>query len=95
MTDVQLYLALGIPFLSIVTAMVISNSRINDMRDLLRAEIQSVRVETQGEFKAVHADLAEQRRILDRIAAGIDALTGKVIDIDNRLTRLEERMERH
>ena len=71
MTDVQLYLALGIPFLSIVTAMVISTSRINDMRDLLRADIQSIRAETQGEFKAVHADLAEQRRLIDRIAAAL------------------------
>ena len=64
--------------------MVISNSRINDMRDLLRAEIQTVGV-----------GVTEQRRLLDRIAASIDALTGKVIEIDNRLTRLEERMDRH
>ncbi len=82
MTNVQLYLALGIPFLSLVVAMVISNSRINDMRDLLRAEIQTVR-----------AELSEQRRLLDRIITSIDVLTGKVIEIDNRLTRLEERMD--
>ena len=95
MTNVQLYLALGIPFLSLVVAMVISNSRINDMRDLLRAEIQGVRTEAQGEFKALRTELAEQRRILDRLVVSIDMLTGKVIEIDNRLSRLEERMDRH
>ena len=58
MTDVQLYLALGIPFLSVVIAMVVSNSRIKDMRDLLRAEIQTVGVSVN-----------EQRRLLDRIIA--------------------------
>ncbi len=84
MTNVQLYLALGIPFLSLVVAMVISNSRINDMRDLLRAEIQGLRLETQGEFKAIHVELMEQRRILDRLATGLDTLTGKVIEMDNR-----------
>ena len=87
MTNVQLYLALGIPFLSLVVAMVISNSRINDMRDLLRAEMQ-------GEFKAIRTELAEQRRILDRLVVSIDMLTGKVVEIDNRLSRLEERMDR-
>ena len=87
MTNVQLYLALGIPFLSLVVAMVISNFRINDMRDLLRAEMQ-------GEFKAIRTELAEQRRILDRLVVSIDMLTGKVVEIDNRLSRLEERMDR-
>ena len=77
MTDIQLYLAVGVPFISIVIAMVISNSRINDMRDVLRAEMQ-------GEFKAIRAELAEQRRILDRLATGLDTLTGKVIEMDNR-----------
>ncbi len=95
MTNVQLYLALGIPFLSLVVAMVISNSRINDMRDLLRAEIQNVRTETLGEFKVIRTDLIEQRRMLDRIILSIDMLTGKVVEIDNRLSRLEERMDRN
>jgi predicted nucleic acid-binding Zn-ribbon protein len=95
MTDVQLYLAVGIPFLTIVVAMVISNTRINDMRDLLRAEIQGVRTEMQGELKAVRTELTEQRRILERLVVSIDMLTGKVVEIDNRLTRFEERMNRH
>lgn len=95
MTNVQLYLALGIPFLSLVVAMVISNSRINDMRDLLRSEIQNVSTETLGEFKVIRTDLIEQRRMLDRIILSIDMLTGKVVEIDNRLSRLQERMDRN
>ncbi len=94
MTNVQLYLALGIPFFSLLVAMVISNSRTNHMRDLLHAEIQTLRTETLGEFKVIHTELTEQRRMLDRIILGLDMLTGKVVEIHNRLSRLEERMDR-
>ena len=35
----------------------------------------------------------EIHRRLDEMRADLQALTGKVVDIDNRLTRIEERLE--
>ena len=76
MTDTQLYLALGIPVLAIVTSLIVSLVQVSGIRDDMR--------QMRAEF---HSDLRDFRN-------GFATLTGKVIEIDNRLTRIEERLER-
>lgn len=56
----QLYLVIGIPILFNTLGFMLTNKRIDDLRD---------------------------------IRADIHALTGKEVGIDNRLTRIEERLE--
>jgi hypothetical protein len=63
MTDTQLYLVIGIPLLFNSLGFILTNKRIDDLRDTIRD-----------------------------IRADVHALTSKVVEIDNRLTRIEERM---
>ena len=65
MTNEQLYLAVGLPILAVVSSLVISLLQISGIREDIR--------EVRGDIKVV---------------------TGKVIETDNRLTRLGERLSR-
>ena len=74
MTDVQLYLAIGIPtlavligFLSNVVQLNTINTRISSLETRLDARFNSLEVK-------------------------FDTLTGKVIDLDNRVTRIEAKL---
>jgi hypothetical protein len=52
------------------------DKRIDDVRDLLRAEIRVV----------------EEK--VNKLTANFDLMMGKLIELDNRLTRVEERLEK-
>ena len=58
--------------------MLFNHVRINDMRDLLRAEIQTSREQTRG-------DLIEVKSMLQ-------VLMSKMDEFDTRLTRVEARL---
>jgi hypothetical protein len=87
MTDVQI-LTLALSFLVPVSLLIYSNSRITDTRvaldgkitdikETLRAEIQTLRAEVSGEMKA-------QRQFLD-------AIMSKLEDIDRRLSTFDQK----
>jgi predicted nuclease with TOPRIM domain len=82
MTDTQLYFALGIPMLAILTSLTISLLQVSGIRGDMRGMRQEFR-----------EDLAANRQEAREIHADLATLTGKVIEIDNRLTRIEERLE--
>ena len=75
MTNVQLYLATGVPIIAILVSMSLSMLQISGLRE----DMREMRGEIRGDIRALRAELT--------------TLTGKVIEIDNRLTRIEERME--
>lgn len=92
MTDTQLYLAIGVPIIAIMLGMLFNHirigdvhTRINDMRDLLRAEIQTSREQTR-------ADTAELKGEMGELKTMLKVLMGKVDEMDTRLTRVEERL---
>jgi hypothetical protein len=75
MTDLQLYLAIGVPTLAVLVGMFVNigyfvtiNGRLSGMEMRLDGRINS-------------------------IEAKFDLLTGKVIEVDNRLTRIEEQLK--
>lgn len=68
MTDVQLYVALGVPVLAILTSLTVSMIQVSGIR---------------ADMRGMRSDFREDLR----------NLTGKVVEIDNRLTRIEERLE--
>jgi hypothetical protein len=82
MTDTQLYLALGIPVLAIITSLIVSLVQVSGIREDMR--------QMRAEF---HADNRDLRTDFGTLRADFATLTGKVIEIDNRLTRIEERLE--
>jgi uncharacterized membrane protein (DUF106 family) len=82
MTDTQLHLAVGLPIIAILTSLTVSILQISAIR---------------GEVARIHEDMralrAEFREDMRALRADLNALTGKVIEIDNRLNRIEERLE--
>ena len=82
MTNTQLYLAIGLPWLIIFASMVASTLQVWG----IRAEITAVRGEMAGLRKDVREDV---RAIVEKI----DVLTGKVAEMDTRLAVLEERVK--
>lgn len=94
MTNTQLFLAIGVPFLAVLIGLVVSNTRINDMRDLLRAEIKTSRAESKadiaelrGEFAELRGEFAELRAEMRGMRQLIDAIMGKLDELDRRMTR--------
>ena len=69
MTDAQLYLAIGLPILAVLTSLTISLVQISG----IRVDMRAMRAEFREEMRAFRSDLT--------------TLTGKVIEIDNRLER--------
>ncbi len=80
MTNVQLYFAIGVPVFAIIMATIGSMFQFS----ALGARITSM----ENRFTNL-----ENR--FTGIEARFDTLTGKVIEIDNRLTRVEALLERH
>ena len=77
MTDVQLFLSIGIPTFAVLVAVLmnaIHHSAVN-------ARFNSV----DARFNSVDARF-------DNLDAKFDTLTGKVIDVDNRVTRIEAKL---
>jgi hypothetical protein len=82
MTDAQLLtLAIAIIVLPL-SLLIFSNSRVTDAKETLRAEIRAefakFELHMDSRFNQVHEE--------------IRPLTGKVIEIDNRLSRIEDRI---
>ncbi|HEY7391368.1 MAG TPA: hypothetical protein VH640_22830 [Bryobacteraceae bacterium] len=81
MTDVQL-LTLAIAVIVPLSLLIYSNSRITEAKETLRAEIRAefarFELHMDSRFNQVHEE--------------IRLLTGKMIEIDNRLSRIEDRI---
>jgi hypothetical protein len=93
MTDTQLYLGLGILVLAIMTSLIVSLVQVSGIREdmrQMRAEFhtdsRALTTDIRSDFGALRADFAALR-------SDFATLTGKVIEIGNRLTRIEERLE--
>jgi hypothetical protein len=82
MTDIQLYLAIGIAILTVLTSLTISLLQVF----AIRADVARI----HGYMNGMRADFREDMRAM---RADLSILTGKVMEIDNRLTRIEERLE--
>lgn len=88
MTDMQLYFAIGLPvfaFLVNIAAGIVQTTS-------LHARITSVETGLGGRLMSLETSVNARFASLD---ARFETLIGKVIEIDSRLTRVEERLDRH
>ena len=100
MTDQQiltLALSVIIPISLSIAALIYSNSRITEAKETLRAEIKAeattLRADVKTENMALRAHFdASFRDLANQLHEEIKLLTGKVIEIDNRLSRIENRL---
>ena len=81
MTDVQLYLAIGIPTLAVLAGIltnVVQLNAVNARFNGLETRISNLDMRLDARF--------------NNLEVKFDTLTGKVIDVDNRVTRIEAKL---
>jgi hypothetical protein len=86
MNDTQLYLAIGLAILAVLTSLTVSMTQISGIRE----DVRELRRSVESALADYRKEAREDRL---QIAADIKTVTGKVIEIDNRLTRIAERIE--
>jgi len=90
MTDAQFSISVGLPSLLILVGMITHNLRLNDVRDLLRAEIRAGIAELRAEHKAevaeLRAEIAALRQHMDRNHAEV---LSRISQLEARVSRLE------
>lgn len=96
MTDVQLYLAIGLPvfafLLNIALGVIQTNSlqaRITSVETNMNSRFASIESNTNARLTSLESNMNAR---FTSIETRFDTLTDKVVDIDNRLTRVEERL---
>jgi len=96
MTDVQLYFAIGLPvfafLLNIALGVIQTNSiqaRITGVETGMNSRFASIESNTNARFTSLESNMNARFTSLE---TRFDTLTDKVVDIDNRLTRVEERL---
>jgi len=102
MTEV---LTVGLPTLAVLIGILVNNSRLSDLRLFIASQLDAERRANDANFGRLgdridglgaRMDRIETR--LDKLEARIDnlekVLLGKIEDIDNRLSRLEDRFGR-
>jgi hypothetical protein len=82
-TDSQLYFAVGVPTFAVIMGILVSALQMNT----INARFTSLET-------AFNARIGSLEVRFLAIEARFDTLIGKVIEIDNRLTRVEERLDR-
>ena len=86
MSDMQFFVSVAVmPVTTIIIVLIgvlLNNSNMNNRINDVMAHIGTLRAEMDRRFAAIE-------RRLDSVEAKIDLLTGKVIEFDNRLTRVE------
>jgi hypothetical protein len=85
-TNVQvptIAIALGTSFLAVLTGVLMNNTRLNDVKELLAAKIAAGDAELRTQIGQNHAEL----RLL--IEKNHSEMLLKLVDIDNRLTKFE------
>ena len=83
-TDTQLYLSIGLPVLAVLLTFVGNSLQMSSVS----ARITSLESTMSARFSSVENRLVS-------LEARFETLTGKVIEVDNRLTRVEAILERH
>jgi hypothetical protein len=97
MTNVQFYIAMAMPTFAVLVGILVNLVQISGLRgeiDGVRGEIDGVRGEiggVRGEIGGVRGEIGGLRAEFNSLRAGQDMLTGKVIELVDRISRLEAR----
>ena len=80
MTEAQLYLAIALPCLTLLAGLWLGHSRLNDVRDLLCAELRTSRADSKADLTGLRSDIRGLR-------GDLEAIMGKLEELDGRLSR--------
>jgi len=79
-TNVQLYLAVGMPTLAILAGILINGMQFA----ALRGEMQSLRDSNRGEMQSLRGEMQSLNARLSSVETRLDMLLAKVMEIDSR-----------
>ena len=88
MTNAQLYLAIGVPSILVLLGILLNFFQYNSLRTEIRSEINGLRNEFANDIGGLRAEMMSIRA---ELRADISLLTGKVIELVDRLSKLETR----
>ena len=93
MTNVQVLtiaIALGTSFLAVLTGVLLNNTRLNDLKELLAAKIAAgdaeLRLQMERNRAELNAAVADLRVLIEK---NHSEMLLKLVDIDNRLNKIE------
>ncbi|MGH9611267.1 MAG: hypothetical protein ACRD34_16505 [Bryobacteraceae bacterium] len=81
MSDTQLYFAIGIPCFTIIVSLIISIINVAGIRQEMRG--------IRADVRAMRSNFADDIR---SIRATLDLMTGKLADLDTRVSLIEDRI---
>ena len=84
MGDTQLYFAIGVPVFAVMMGILAGIFQMNAMGGRFTS--------MEARFTSLESNLGTR---LTSLEARFDTLVGKVVELDNRLTRVETILERH
>jgi Mg2+/Co2+ transporter CorB len=81
MTNLQLYLAVCLPIIVVLTSLVISLVQISALREDMRAQNSALREDMHAQIAAIREDIREIREDIREMRSDIKLLTGKVYEM--------------
>ncbi len=94
MSDTQLYFAIGVPVFAVMMGFLANMFQMN----ALNARFTGLEANFNARFSGLEARINNLEATFNTrfaiLETRFDTLIGKVIEIDNRLTRVEERLDR-
>jgi hypothetical protein len=85
MSDTQLYLSIGLPVFAVMMGILANMLQVNTMN----ARLTSMETSFTARFASLETSVNARLATLE---TRLDTLIGKVVEIDNRLIRVEERL---
>ncbi|MGA7236873.1 MAG: hypothetical protein WBY44_14395 [Bryobacteraceae bacterium] len=90
MNDAQLYLAVGLPTIAVLVGVLINAMQFNAQFSTLNSRLSALENHVSNFESRVESRLSNlEAKMNDRL----ELIVGKLIELDNRLTRVEERLE--
>ena len=81
MNNIQLYIAVGLPTIAVLTSLVISLVQISAIREEMRAQNSAMREDMHAQIAAIREEIREIREDIREIRSDIKLLTGKVYEL--------------
>ncbi|HXM44374.1 MAG TPA: hypothetical protein VN924_24265 [Bryobacteraceae bacterium] len=85
MSNLQLYIAVGLPTIAVLASLVVSLVQISAIRGDMRTQMAAMREDMRAQNAAiredVHAQISEIREDIREIRSDIKLLTGKVYEL--------------
>lgn len=88
MTDVQLYLAIGIPTLAVLAGILTNVVYYSS----LNARLNRIETRFDARFNSIDARFSGIDDRFNRLEVRFDTLITKVVELDNRVTRIEAKL---